>query len=51
MTGVAVETPRYELASAGDFFVATEPWAAKGAWTIRLRNGVICIHGSDVAGT
>ena len=31
VTGVAVETPRYELASAGDFFVATEPWAAKGA--------------------
>ena len=51
VTGVQVEVLGYAPAFAGDFFVATEPWAAKGAWTIGLRNGIIGIHGSDVAGT
>ena len=51
VTGVEVEVKGYAPAFEGDFFVATEPWAAKGAWTIGLRNGVIGIHGSDVAGT
>ena len=51
VTGVELEVLGYAPAFAGDFFVATEPWAAKGAWTIGLRNGIIGIHGSDVAGT
>ena len=51
VTGVEVEILGYAPAFAGDFFVATEPWDAKGAWTIGLRNGIIGIHGSDVSGT
>ena len=51
VTGVDVEVRFYSPAFEGDFFVATEPWAAKGAWTIGLRNGIIGIHGSDTAGT
>ena len=51
VTGVKVEVLGYSPAFEGDFFVATEPWAAKGAWTIGLRNGIIGIHGSDVSGT
>ena len=51
VTGVQVEVLGYAPAFAGDFFVATEPWTAKEAWTIGLRNGIIGIHGSDVAGT
>ena len=51
VTGVEVEVRNYAPAFAGDFFVATEPWAAKGAWTIGNRNGVMGIHGSDPRGT
>ena len=51
MTGVTVEVLNYAPAAAGDFFVATQPWSAEGAWTIGNRNGVMGIHGSDPAGT
>lgn len=51
VTGVKVEVLNYSPAFAGDFFVATEPWAAKAAWTIANRNGVMGIHGSDPQGT
>ena len=51
VTGVEVEVLFYAPALAGDFFVATEPWAAEGAWTIGNRNGVMGIHGSDPQGT
>ena len=51
ITGVEVEVRNYAPAFEGDFFVATEPWAAKGAWTIGNRNGIMGIHGSDTQGT
>ena len=51
VTGVDVEVAGYDLAAEGDFFVATEPWDAPGAWSIRLRNGVIGIHGADPSAT
>ena len=46
VTNVDVEVVGYDLAAEGDFFVATEPWDAPGAWSIRLRNGVIGIVAS-----
>ena len=51
VTDVEVEVLPYAPALAGDFFVATEPWAAESAWTIGPRNGVMGIHGSDTQGT
>ena len=35
----------------GDVFVSTQPWAAKGAWFVKLKNNIVAIHGSDFAGT
>ena len=51
VTGVEVQLLGYAPAFAGDFYVSTQPWAAKGAWTVGNRNGVMGIHGSDVKGT
>ena len=31
----------------GDVFVSTQPWAAKGAWFVKLKNNIVVIHGSD----
>ena len=51
VTGVAVEVLSYAPAFAGDFYVSTQPWDAKGAWTVGNRNGVMGIHGADVKAT
>ena len=51
VTGVEVQVLGYAPAFAGDFYVSTQPWDAKGAWKYGLRNGVMYFHGSDVAGT
>ena len=51
VTGVEVQVLGYAPAFEGDFYVSTQPWAAKGAWTVGNRNGVMGIHGSDVKGT
>jgi len=51
ISGVTVEVLNYAPAFAGDFFVATEPWDAPGAWRVEARNGVLGIHGADPAGT
>lgn len=51
VANVDVAVKPYETANDGDFFVATEPWDAPGSWSIRLRNGIIGIHGADVAAT
>ena len=50
-TGVSVPYSTYSSPIAGDVFVSTQPWAAKGAWFVRLKNGILAIHGSDVAAT
>jgi hypothetical protein len=51
VTGVSMEIKGYDTAKSGNIFVATQPWDAKGAWTIGVRNGIVGIHGSDVKGT
>ncbi len=51
VTGVDVQVLGYAPAFAGDFYVSTQPWDAKGAWTLGNRNGVMGIHGSDVQAT
>ena len=51
VTGVEVEVLGYAPAAAGDFYVSTQPWDAKGAWTLGNRNGVMGVHGSDVKAT
>ena len=51
VTGVSVAIKGYDTAKSGNIFVATQPWDAKGAWTIGVRNGIVGIHGSDVKGT
>ena len=51
VTGVNAEIKGYAPAFAGDFYVSTQPWAAKGAYAYGVRNGVMGIHGSDVQGT
>ena len=51
VTGVTVEVLGYAPAFEGDFYVSTQPWDAKGAWTVGNRNGVIGVHGSDVKAT
>ena len=51
VTGVDVQVLGYAPAFAGDFYVSTQPWDAKGAWTLGNRNGIMGIHGSDVQAT
>ena len=51
VTGVTVQIVRYAPAFAGDFYVSTQPWAEKGAYTYGNRNGVMGIHGADVQAT
>ena len=51
ITGVKVKVLGYAPAFAGDIYVSSQPWAAKGAWRYGLRNGIIGIHGADPAGT
>lgn len=51
VTGVTAEVIPYAPAFGGDFYVSTQPWAAKGAYTYGVRNGVMGFHGSDVKGT
>ena len=50
-TGVKVKYSTWSSPVAGDVFVSTQPWAAKGAWFVRLKNNIIAIHGSDFEGT
>ncbi len=51
VTGVTVEVLGYAPAFAGDVYVSTQPWAAEGAWTFGVRNGMIGVHGADVKAT
>ena len=51
ITGVTVEVLGYAPAFEGDFYVSTQPWGAKGAWTVGNRNGVMGVHGSDAKAT
>ncbi len=51
VTGVEVKVLGYAPALAGDFYVSTQPWDAKGSWTFGNRNGVMGIHGADVKAT
>jgi hypothetical protein len=50
-TGVRMKYSTYSSAMAGDVFVSTQPWAAKGAWFVKLKNNIVAIHGSDFEGT
>ncbi|MBQ3288882.1 MAG: hypothetical protein IJH50_05680, partial [Kiritimatiellae bacterium] len=50
-TGVKVKYSSWSSPVAGDVFVSTQPWAAKGAWFVKLKNNIIAIHGSDFEGT
>ena len=50
-TGVKLKYSTYSSPMAGDVFVSTQPWAAKGAWFVRLKNNIVAIHGSDPAAT
>lgn len=50
-TGVKMKYSTYSSPMGGDVFVSTQPWAAKGAWFVRLRNNIVAIHGSDPQGT
>ena len=51
VTGVTVDVIRYAPAFAGDFYISTQPWDAKGAYTYGVRNGVLGIHGADTKAT
>ncbi|MGN0852194.1 MAG: glycoside hydrolase family 2 TIM barrel-domain containing protein [Kiritimatiellia bacterium] len=51
VTGVEVAILVYSAAFEGDFYVSTQPWSAQGSWRIGNRNGVMGIHGADVAAT
>ena len=51
VTGVKASVLGYAPAFMGDFYVSTQPWAAKGAYTYGNRNGVMGIHGADVQAT
>ena len=51
VTGVTVEVLGYAPAFEGDFYVSTQPWGAKGSWTVGNRNGVMGVHGADVKAT
>ena len=50
-TSVKIKYSTWSSPVGGDVFVSTQPWAAKGAWFVRLKNNVVAIHGSDFAGT
>ena len=50
-TGVKVKYTGWSSPVAGDVFVSTQPWAAKGAWFVKLKNNIVAIHGSDFEGT
>ena len=50
-TGVKVAYSTWSSPVAGDVFVSTQPWAAKGAWFVKLKNNIVAIHGSDFEGT
>ena len=50
-TGVKVKYSTWSSPAAGDVFVSTQPWAAKGAWFVKLKNNIVAIHGSDFEGT
>ena len=50
-TGVRLRYSAFSSPVAGDVFVSTQPWAAKGAWFVRLKNNIVAIHGSDPDGT
>ena len=50
-TGVKMKYSSYSSPMGGDVFVSTQPWAAKGAWFVRLKNNIVAIHGSDPAAT
>ena len=50
-TGVKLKYSDYSSPIGGDVFVSTQPWAAKGAWFVRLKNNIVAIHGSDFDGT
>ncbi len=50
-TGVKVKYSTWSSPVGGDVFVSTQPWAAKGAWFVKLKNNIVAIHGSDFEGT
>ena len=50
-TGVKLKYSTYSSPMGGDVFVSTQPWAAKGAWFVRLKNNIVAIHGSDPKAT
>ncbi len=50
-TGVTLKYSTYSSPIGGDVFVSTQPWAAKAAWFVRLKNNIVAIHGSDAEGT
>ena len=50
-TGVKVGYSTWSSPVGGDVFVSTQPWAAKGAWFVKLKNNIVAIHGSDFDGT
>ena len=50
-SGIRIPYSTYSSPLAGDVFVSTQPWAAKGAWFVRIKNSIVAIHGSDVAAT
>ena len=50
-TGRELNYENYSSPLAGDIFVSTQPWDAKGAWFVKVKNGILAIHGSDVEGT
>ena len=50
-TGATVACNAGSSPMAGDVFVSTQPWAAKGAWFVKLKNNMVAIHGSDPAAT
>jgi len=51
ITGVEITVIGYSTVRAGDVFVSTQPWDAKGAFRVTARNGVLGIHGADVGAT
>lgn len=50
-TGTTMERSSWSSPVAGDVFVSTQSWAAKGAWFVREKNGILAVHGSDFEGT
>ena len=50
-TGVTMAYSAWSSPSAGDLFVSTQPWAVKGAWFVKEKNGILAVHGSDFDGT